>query len=55
VEAAARHHYGVSAQKLNRRQGARLAACIPDPRRRRPSQMDTYGSIILDRMKSRGW
>ena len=55
VEAAARHHYGVSARQLNRKQGARLAACIPDPRRRRPSQMDTYGSIILERMKSRGW
>ena len=55
IEAAARHHYGVSAQKLTRKQGAHLAACIPDPRRRRPSQMDTYGSIILDRMKNRGW
>ena len=55
VEAAARYHYGISARQLNRRQGARLAACIPDPRRRRPKQMDTYGSIILDRMKSRGW
>lgn len=55
VEAAAHHHYGVSARQLNRKQGARLAACIPDPRRRRPSQMDTYGSIILERMKSRGW
>lgn len=55
VEAAARYHYGVSARQLNRGHSARLAACIPDPRRRRPSQMDTYGSIILDRMKSRGW
>jgi len=55
VEAAARHHYGVSASQLNRRQSARLAACIPAPRQRRPAQMDTYSEIILDRMRGRGW
>ena len=55
AEAAARHHYGISASRLNREQSARLAACIPDPRRRRPAQMDTYSGIILERMRSRGW
>ncbi|MDA1311756.1 MAG: monofunctional biosynthetic peptidoglycan transglycosylase [Acidobacteria bacterium] len=55
VEAASRYHYGIAASQLNRGQSARLAACIPDPRRRRPSQMDTYSEIILERMRSRGW
>jgi len=55
VEAAARRHYGIGASQLNRDQSARLAACIPDPRRRRPSQMDTYSEIILERMRGRGW
>jgi monofunctional biosynthetic peptidoglycan transglycosylase len=55
VEAASRYHYGIAASQLNRGQAARLAACIPDPRRRRPPQMDTYSEIILDRMRGRGW
>ena len=55
VEAAARHHFRTSVNRLDREQGARLAACIPDPLRRRPSQMDTYSGIILERMRSRGW
>jgi monofunctional biosynthetic peptidoglycan transglycosylase len=55
VEAAARHHYGTSAAKLSREQAARLAACIPSPRKRRPAQMDKYSAVILERMRSRGW
>ena len=55
VEAAARHHFRTSVNRLDREQSARLAACIPDPLRRRPSQMDTYSGIILERMISRGW
>ena len=55
VGAAAQFHYGVQAEHLSRRQAARLAACIPAPRSRRPRQMNRYSSIILDRMKSRGW
>ena len=55
VEAASRHYYGISVNRLDREQGARLAACIPDPRRRRPSQMGAYSGIILERMRSRGW
>jgi len=50
AEAAARHHYGVSAAALTREQAARLAACLPDPRRRRPARMDRYSAIILARM-----
>jgi monofunctional biosynthetic peptidoglycan transglycosylase len=55
VEAAARYHYKTSAAALKREQAARLAACIPSPRRRRPAQMNQYSGIILERMSSRGW
>lgn len=55
VEAAARYHYKTPAARLSREQAARLAACIPSPRRRRPPQMDQYSGIILERMRSRGW
>jgi monofunctional biosynthetic peptidoglycan transglycosylase len=55
VEAAARHHYGISAANLSREQAARLAACIPSPLRWRPQNMDTYSSDILARMERMGW
>ena len=34
VEAAARHHFGVSAAELNRQQAALLAAVLPNPKER---------------------
>ncbi|RDL49609.1 Monofunctional biosynthetic peptidoglycan transglycosylase [Ensifer sp. M14] len=34
IEAAARHHFGVSAAKLSRRQAALLAVSLPNPRER---------------------
>jgi monofunctional biosynthetic peptidoglycan transglycosylase len=55
AEAAARYHYGVGAGALSRDQAARLAACLPAPRRRRPAAMHQYGAIILDRMAQMGW
>lgn len=55
VEAASQYHYGVSAASLDREQAARLAACIPAPRTRRPERMNRYSRVILDRMESRGW
>lgn len=55
AEAAARYHYGVSAAQLGREQAARLAAVLPAPRRRRPSRMDQYSSVILSRMRQMGW
>ena len=51
AEAAAQYHYGQSAAQLTRYQAAALAACIPNPRVRRPPQMDRYARIILRRMK----
>ena len=55
VGAAAEFHYGIAAERLSLNQAARLAACIPAPRSRRPKQMDRYSGIILDRMQRRGW
>lgn len=55
AEAAARHHYGISSDKLSRDQSARLAACLPAPRSRSPQRMSSYGSIIRRRMSQMGW
>ena len=54
AEAAAQYHYGVSAERLTRYQAAALAACIPNPRVRRPYRMDEYTGIILRRMHQLG-
>jgi monofunctional biosynthetic peptidoglycan transglycosylase len=55
AEAAARHHYHTSSAALSRDQAARLAACLPSPRRWRPQQMDRYSNIILQRMRRMGY
>ena len=55
VEEAARHHYGTPASTITREQAARLAACIPAPRTRKPHQMNSYSQEILRRTKLRGW
>lgn len=54
AEAAAQYHYGRSAAQLTRYQAAALAACIPNPRVRRPMHMDWYTQIILRRMERLG-
>jgi monofunctional biosynthetic peptidoglycan transglycosylase len=45
--AAAEFHYDKPAERLGRNEAARLAACVPAPRTRRPNRMDAYSSIIL--------
>ena len=55
IEAAARHHYDVRATKLSRAQAAGLAALLPNPRTRKPSNTAWYRSEILRRMSVRGW
>lgn len=55
IEAAARHHYGVSARQLTREQAARLAAIIPAPLRRTTGNSGWYAEIILQRMSAMGW
>ena len=55
IEEAARHWYGVPAAKIDREQGARLAAILPAPRSRTPRGSGRYASIILRRMSQMGW
>ena len=55
AEAASRTYYGTSARNIDREQGARLAAILPLPLKRRPSRMDHYSAIILERMREMGW
>ncbi|HEV2147205.1 MAG TPA: monofunctional biosynthetic peptidoglycan transglycosylase [Longimicrobiaceae bacterium] len=55
VEAAARHHYDTSAEKLSRTQAAGLAALLPNPLRRTPENTGQYRREILRRMRHRGW
>ena len=50
AEAAVRYHYDRPAAHLTRYQAAALAACIPNPRVRRPYRMNRYTRIILRRM-----
>ncbi len=55
AEAAARYHYGVPARRIGREQGARLAAVLPSPRKRRPERLNEYSARILERMAQMGW
>ncbi|MBI4205307.1 MAG: monofunctional biosynthetic peptidoglycan transglycosylase [Betaproteobacteria bacterium] len=56
AEAAARHHYGVTAGGLTPAQAARLAAMVPSPRRYGPGRDTAYlqrrTEIILSRMSA---
>src|SRR5262249_28111854 len=49
AEGAAQYHYNSHAASLSRDQAARLAACLPNPRRRRPAAMSRYAGIIEGR------
>jgi monofunctional biosynthetic peptidoglycan transglycosylase len=55
AEAAARRYYNVPAARVTREEGARLAAILPAPRRRKPASMNDYSSRILVRMRQMGW
>lgn len=59
IEAASREYFGKRASQLTRREGARLAAIIPSPRRHRADSDSKYvlrrSTLILDRMGARGW
>ncbi|MGB9147328.1 MAG: monofunctional biosynthetic peptidoglycan transglycosylase [Acidobacteriaceae bacterium] len=55
AEAASHAYYGTAARNIGRDQGARLAAILPDPRRRRPERMNHYSALILERMSQMGW
>jgi monofunctional biosynthetic peptidoglycan transglycosylase len=53
--AAAEYYYHTSAAKLDREQSARLAACVPSPRRRKPAWMNQFSANIMERMRQHGW
>src|SRR5580704_8984296 len=55
AEAASQYHYHMSAAKLDREEAARLAACLPSPRRRRPARMNDMSASIMDRMRMMNW
>lgn len=55
AEAAARHHFGIAAADLSRRQAASLTAVLPSPLSRRPQEMGWYTDIIQQRMSQMGW
>lgn len=55
AEAASRHYYKIAAARITREEGARLAAILPAPRRRKPAAMNDYSSRILLRMRQMGW
>jgi monofunctional biosynthetic peptidoglycan transglycosylase len=55
AEAAARQYYHEPAARVSREEGARMAAILPSPRRRRPGRMNGYTQRILGRMGQMGW
>ena len=55
AEAGAQYHYRTSAAQLSREKSARLAAVIPNPRRRRAGRMTAYSNVVLTRMNQMGW
>ncbi len=55
ADAAAHAWYGTSARNIDREQGARLAAILPSPLKRRPERMNHSSAIVLERMRQTGW
>ena len=55
AEAACRYYDGTEARNVSREQGARLAAILPAPLKRRPERMNNYTALILERMRQMGW
>lgn len=55
AEAASRYYYRTSARSIDRDEGARLAAILPLPLKRRPDRMNRYSGLILERMRQMGW
>jgi monofunctional biosynthetic peptidoglycan transglycosylase len=55
ADAAAHYYYGTAARNIGREQGARLAAILPAPLRRRPERMNHYAASVEERMRQVGW
>ena len=55
AESACRYYDEAAARNVGREQGARLAAILPAPLKRRPERMNKYSALILERMQQMGW
>lgn len=55
AEAGSLAWYNVPAAKIDRDQGARMAAILPAPLRWKPEHMGSYSAEILRRMTQTGW
>ena len=55
ADAACRTWDRTAARNIGREQSARLAAILPAPLKRRPERMNSYSTIILERMRQMGW
>jgi monofunctional biosynthetic peptidoglycan transglycosylase len=55
AESASRYYYETEARNIDRQQGARLAAILPAPLKRRPERMNHYSELILERMRQMDW
>jgi monofunctional biosynthetic peptidoglycan transglycosylase len=55
ADAASHAYYGTAAKNIGVEQGARLAAILPAPLKRRPERMNSYSALILGRMRQMGW
>ncbi|HVI09913.1 MAG TPA: monofunctional biosynthetic peptidoglycan transglycosylase [Candidatus Binatia bacterium] len=55
AEAACHYYDGTAPRYIDRQQGARLAAILPAPLKRRPERMNRYSALILERMRQMGW
>ena len=53
AEAAARHHFGVSAASLSAPQAAYLAAILPSPRRYAPGRITPYVAVRIETILAR--
>jgi len=55
AESGCHYYYGMPARNIERQEGARLAAILPAPLKRRPERMNNYSALILERMRQMGW
>ncbi len=55
AESACHYYYGTAARNVGREQAARLAAILPAPLKRKPERMNSYSTVILERMRQMGW
>jgi monofunctional biosynthetic peptidoglycan transglycosylase len=55
AESASHYYYSTPSRNINHEQGARLAAILPNPLKRRPDRMNSYSALIQERMRQMGW